>query len=833
MNGLDIEELLYEWHFGMERNYLVELAVDLEVREGWKEERILDNVPIEMSETFNSIREMVDANMGYRYFDVHNEDQKMAKIEVIRLISRKVGIIVRKVGECERVPNVTYRNNYLESGTQIGVKWKHSLPLYIQQMACCNYFEQTESEGELEQNDIDAVLNSLRDINTIEDLFPDKADRTNCLTNKEKSRLLLLVKAFPALRKLKSSFTIVQILLELSRELDNLPQLICEAVDEEPLALLLIGGLLSFKERTYDTWNRVKDDLIKIKEAHNGATNNHRQDIIAYCYDDLSHFHQSCFLYLACYPIDYEIPARSLTQIWIADTLFPPEEGVTIEDTANNYLEQLVERSLVCVSKRSFSGPIKCCRVRQSILEFAIKQNHAENFFSINPEGDMYIGERVAFNNADTTQCTEVANTGDNLSSLLAFDCHRNAIKKNLHLVVLELRKSTIPEIDLLDNNMFLKYLSLRGNNTSELPENIGDMYFLQTLDVRDTSIKTLPESLWDICFLRHVYVNYSRQIKGPHPTANLLYLQTLKTVGIPESWLENFPKNLINLKKLALSNRDNQYWESISNLLSSMVNLLSMTIIGDIVPSEFVDTRAFSNLKTVKSIKFEGEWKYRNLIIDNIKFPSNLTKLTLTKSGLKEDPMPSLERLQSLKYLSLQDGAYIGNKIVCSENGFPQLQFLELNKLEKLEYWEVNPRAMPHLTTLRVVQCVKLMKNLSNLDNVKFPPNFTKLTLIKSGLKEDPMPRLEKLESLKYLSLQDGAYIGNKMVCSENGFPQLQFLELKKLEKLENWEVNPRAMPRLITLRVVQCLKLKKLPDRLKNLPDAQHVPNEDIYVN
>jgi hypothetical protein len=49
-------------------------------------------------------------------------------------------------------------------------------------------------------------------------------------------------------------------------------------------------------------------------------------------------------LYLACYPIDYEIPARSLIEIWIAEEFITPEEGETLEETAYKYLEQLVQR---------------------------------------------------------------------------------------------------------------------------------------------------------------------------------------------------------------------------------------------------------------------------------------------------------------------------------------------------------------------------------------------------------------------------------------------------------------------------------------------------------
>ena len=186
-----------------------------------------------------------------------------------------------------------------------------------------------------------------------------------------------------------------------------------------------------------------------------------------------------------------------------------------------------------------------------------------------------------------------------------------------------------------------------------------------------------------------------------------------------PESWLENIPNLSINLRKLALSYEGHLELETISNPLSRMVDLLSITVMGPIVHAELGDTRAFPNLHTLKSIKFVGKWKFWKLSIDNVGFPPNLTKLILSNSHLREDPMPCLGRLHALKLLKLEDGAYIGNKMVCSANGFPHLQFLQLSKLENLEFWEVNPMAMPQLTTLRVVQCHKL-NNRPNLEHVK-----------------------------------------------------------------------------------------------------------------
>ena len=86
--------------------------------------------------------------------------------------------------------------------------------------------------------------------------------------------------------------------------------------------------------------------------------------------------------------------------------------------------------------------------------------------------------------------------------------------------------------------------------------------------------------------------------------------------------------------------------------------------------------------------------------------FPPNLTELTLHGSFLMEDPMKTLEKLPSLRVLKLKHSAYVGKKIVCSNGGFPQLQFLKLSFLYSVETWRIEEGAMANLKELHIVEC-------------------------------------------------------------------------------------------------------------------------------
>ncbi|CAN7004301.1 unnamed protein product [Brassica oleracea var. botrytis] len=80
-------------------------------------------------------------------------------------------------------------------------------------------------------------------------------------------------------------------------------------------------------------------------------------------------------------------------------------------------------------------------------------------------------------------------------------------------------------------------------------------------------------------------------------------------------------------------------------------------------------------------------------------------------------------------------------------------------------------------------------------------------------------MPILEKLLHLKVVALWIESFCGSRMVCSRDGFPQLQKLEFDGLKEWEEWIliVEEGSMPLLHTLTIDSCPKLKELPDGLR----------------
>ncbi|CAF2144726.1 unnamed protein product [Brassica napus] len=238
---------------------------------------------------------------------------------------------------------------------------------------------------------------------------------------------------------------------------------------------------------------------------------------------------------------------------------------------------------------------------------------------------------------------------------------------------------------------------------------------------------------------------------------------------------------------------------------------------------------RFITNLEDL-SVKYMGD--EFNLRLSEGYLPSHLTTICLSGCHLTEDPMPILEKLLQLKEISLHEGSFCGRRIVCSRDGFPQLQKLLFWGLKEWEEWIIEEGSMPVLHTLSIQNCRKLkelpdgLRFITSLNDLTvgdssirlsetcLPSFLTTISLV--GLTEDQMMILEKLLHLKVVSLCT-SICGRRMVCSRDGFPQLQYLQFYGLEEWEEWIVEEGSMPLLHTLDIQNCRKLKEIPDGLR----------------
>ncbi|GMN71245.1 hypothetical protein TIFTF001_054590 [Ficus carica] len=122
------------------------------------------------------------------------------------------------------------------------------------------------------------------------------------------------------------------------------------------------------------------------------------------------------------------------------------------------------------------------------------------------------------------------------------------------------------------------------------------------------------------------------------------------------------------------------------------------------------------------------------------------------------------------LRFFSLKD-SLVENSI-SSIGNLKCLQTLDL----RASHYHIDKTQLPEIWKLELLRHLYLPLYY---ENSEFSPNLTKLTMVETQLKDDPMPTLERLPKLKILLLGYDSFVGTEMVCSRKGFPYLESLSI------------------------------------------------------
>ncbi|XP_050246354.1 disease resistance protein RPM1-like [Quercus robur] len=141
----------------------------------------------------------------------------------------------------------------------------------------------------------------------------------------------------------------------------------CEGL---PLTIVVIGVLLSSKDKVVSEWSKFYDSLSL--ELDTNLRLRSILKILSLSYHDLPYYLKACFLYLGMFPEDYSINCARLIRLSIAEGFVKEKQGLTLEELAQAYLNQLIHRSLVQVVKIDVVGKI-------DFVEFMIY--HVRSFF--------------------------------------------------------------------------------------------------------------------------------------------------------------------------------------------------------------------------------------------------------------------------------------------------------------------------------------------------------------------------------------------------------------------------------------------------------------------
>lgn len=169
-------------------------------------------------------------------------------------------------------------------------------------------------------------------------------------------------------------------------------QKIVKRCERLPYAIVAVGNILSNKPSTIMEFKNVHDSL----EYEPGSPVGHTyiKKLVQ------SYFHllpnlKSCFLYFCNFPEDHSVTQGRLVRLWIAEGFIEAKAGKTLEQVADEYLDELVQMSLVHVNKWDFDGKVKSCRVYNLVRGFILSKSENDNFYTVVRGAETRLGENI------------------------------------------------------------------------------------------------------------------------------------------------------------------------------------------------------------------------------------------------------------------------------------------------------------------------------------------------------------------------------------------------------------------------------------------------------
>ncbi|KAL2465045.1 putative disease resistance RPP8-like protein 4 [Abeliophyllum distichum] len=468
-----------------------------------------------------------------------------------------------------------------------------------------------------------------------------------------------------------------------------------------PLAIVLIGGLLSKATRTEHYWNYVAENV----SSETTLTHEHYSKILSFSYKHLPSHLKWCFLYMGIFPEDYNIHVSKLVKLWVAEGIVKPVGSKLLEDVAEEYFLDLVERELILIHKKKSNGKIKTCRIHDFVRDLCVREAQKEKFFHVTNGSLRDIQEGSSIHRVSIHRNTKSRNdkilSSPQVRSLLNFDREvpvavplpvpKKSNKKFLFLF----RKQQKTLLRVLHQegrlefpNEVAEWVDLRYLDciSIHIPSSISKLQNLQTIILRRDMRRPLYLSLdiWKMPQLRHVLLEYvilpDLSSVGTEGDRSVFILENLQTLSLVMNFrcTEEVIKRIPNIKKLGIHYKDEEM------------------DLGYYCRNNLVHLRKLESLKWINL-------GYSFLM--NLSFPTSLKKLTLVKGLLSLEDISIVGSLPNLQVLKLRSIAFFRQNWITNAGEFLQLKYLLLENIA-LEGWRVDPTCFPKLESLVLRDC-------------------------------------------------------------------------------------------------------------------------------
>ncbi|MCD7456232.1 hypothetical protein HAX54_030945 [Datura stramonium] len=520
-----------------------------------------------------------------------------------------------------------------------------------------------------------------------------------------------------------------------------------------PLSIVVIAGAL-LGCKTKREWEHVDRNM----GEHLINSNDSCLGFVKMSYDLLPYDAKACFLYCATFPRGFDIPTWKLIRLWIAEGFIPFDKNLTVEEKAEDYLNDLTKKNLVMVMSSTSDGQIKTCRIHDMLYEFCKREASEEDLYQEIRQApgqtalvmqDSDFCRRVCINSSILRNFLSTFSKKPPMELVRSFVCFTSEQtgKSDEHLKTLH---KIFPLIKVLDVEslkftfskdfyrlVHLRYISYSGDFKA-LPEPFSKFWNLETLIINTTTPETTLEikaNIWSMLRLRHLHTNAPAKLPLPGPpTDKECCIQTLSTIA-PQSCTKKIFSRARALRKLGIRGST-----AVADLLASSAGGLS----------DLAELKRLENLK----ITSDGQYTGRVITLPKLVFilPKTLRKLTFSGTSLEWSEMSKLGQLESLEVLKLKENAFKGEFWETELGGFSSLLVLWIERTD-LKTWRASNRNFPCLKKLFLISCDQLeeipqgLADIPDLQEMKLE-NTHKVAVKGARAIEKKKKELKKLES-------------------------------------------------------------------------------------
>lgn len=514
----------------------------------------------------------------------------------------------------------------------------------------------------------------------------------------------------------------------------------CEGL---PLAIVAISGVLATKDkRRIDEWDIICRSLGA--EIHGNDKLEDLKKVLSLSFNDLPYYLKACFLYLSIFPEGHLIKRMKLIRLWIAEGFVEAKEGRTLEEVAEDYLKELLNRNLMLVGDTTSDGRVKTYRIHDLLREISVSKSRDQNFAAIVKEHNTILPDRVRrLSIHNVLQTVQQSRSVPQLRSLFMFGAvARSSMRKYLSngfrlLRVLDLEAAPIKTFpkEIMDL-FYLSYLSLRKTRVKVIPRSIGNLQNLVTLDLKKTHVSELPVEILKLQKLRHLLVYHLKIESYAHFNSKFGFkafsgigdLQSLQKLCFIEAnqgcgmTIRELGK-LKQLRRLGIIKLRKEDGVALCLSLESLTKLRAFSV-NSAGENEIIDLQHLSSPpQFLERLYLTGRLEELPSWIASL---HSLVKLSLKWSQLKDDPVVCLQDLPNLVHLELLHTCD-NDMLSFKGGGFKKLKVLGLDKFDKLRCVKVEKGAMPCLERLTIQRCKSLkrvpsgVKNLTKLKSLQF----------------------------------------------------------------------------------------------------------------